>query len=63
MNHKTLQERLSNTPESDWIRDMKRYYAIHGHFRVEDIEKLLGDPRKGIEVASRACLEKHFVGG
>jgi len=37
-------------PGADWVKDMHEYRARTGVFRPEDIQRLLGDPRKGVGI-------------
>jgi hypothetical protein len=32
-----------NGPE--WLREMRAYYAMNGAYRVQDVQRVLGDPR------------------
>lgn len=46
--------------DPEWVRRMLEYYSRHGHYRPQDIERLLGDPTKSIEIGPRGGLPKNF---
>ncbi len=37
-----------NIREPEWIREMRRHYAAHGHYRPDHLRRLLGDPMKSV---------------
>ena len=61
MTQERMRERLLSAPEPEWVRKMKQHYAKTGTFRAEDLRRLLGDPKRGVEVGSRDSLAKHYL--
>jgi hypothetical protein len=39
---------------------MLDFYQAHGYYRPEDIQRLLGDPSKAVEVGPSASLAENF---
>lgn len=39
-----------NTP-AQWVVEMHRFFAEHGYYRAEDLNRVLGDPRVGVVIA------------
>jgi hypothetical protein len=35
---------------AQWVQDMHRYYDENGHYRAEDLHRVLGDPSKSVQV-------------
>ena len=58
-----LSKRLANTPEARWIRQMRDHYAKTGSYRPEDLLRLLGDPKRGVEMSPQPSLSKCFSRG
>jgi len=48
MNGNEALGRLRNTKGADWVRAMQRHYNETGTYRTEDLERLLGDPMRGV---------------
>jgi hypothetical protein len=36
---------IGNEGSAEWVRDMQAYYALNGSYRVQDVQRVLGDPR------------------
>jgi hypothetical protein len=51
-----LRELLRKAPPPKWIRDMIEHFRRTGTYRREDLERLLGDPNRRVEVRSEASL-------
>jgi hypothetical protein len=56
-----IRERLARLPEPEWVREMKEHYAKTGTYRAEDVRRVLGDPRRGVEMSPRASVPEHFL--
>jgi hypothetical protein len=54
------QEMLEQAQPADWVRQMSEYYWRHGKFRPEDLNRLLGDPTKGVEVGPYTSLSTMY---
>lgn len=48
--YKEMPKELENAQPADWVVDMQRFYNEHGYYRAGDLDKLLGDPCKGVTV-------------
>ncbi len=35
--------------EPDWIKSMREHYVRTGFYRAQDVQRLLGDPRKSFQ--------------
>ena len=55
-----IQEQLQATPPAEWVRDMVEHYRRTGVFRSQDLRRLLGDPRKGVQAGPNPSLSAHF---
>ena len=55
-----IKERLATIPESGWVRLMREHYNKTGSFRARDLRRLLGDPKHGIEIGTKACLARYL---
>lgn len=53
---RTMQERLQQLPPPEWVRQMIDHYRRTGGYRAKDLQRLLGDPTKGVEVGPDASL-------
>jgi len=51
MNDKEIPEELANAQEADWIREMRQHFNETGEYRAEDLNRLLGDPTRGVELS------------
>jgi hypothetical protein len=40
----------------EWVKSMTDHYLSTGSFRQQDVRKVLGDPKKGIQVGSDVSL-------
>ena len=47
-----LRELLRQTPPPRWLHEMIKYHRRTGTYRPEDLERLLGDPNKRVEIRS-----------
>jgi len=47
---------LLEAPQPQWVTEMREHYRKHGWYRAADIIRLLGDPRKRVEVGTREAL-------
>jgi len=61
MTMEEIKERLAKLPEPDWVRKMKQHYARTGTYRPEDLRRVLGDPRRGVEMSPRASVPEYFL--
>jgi len=57
----SFEELLCNTAPPEWLLDMHDHYAETGSFRTEDILRVLGDPKKGVEMASEDRVKSCFL--
>ena len=62
MTESEARERLSNLPEPKWVREMKANYSKTGTYRPEDLRRVLGDPRRSVEMPVKDSESKHFSG-
>jgi hypothetical protein len=37
-------------PESDWVKRMHAHFKATGQYRPEDLQRVLGDPRRAVSV-------------
>jgi len=37
-------------PASGWLTEMHRHFQRTGAYRADDLQRVLGDPREGVEV-------------
>lgn len=51
-----LRDMLRQAPPPEWVRQMIEHYHRTGAYRPEDLERLLGDPNKPVEVRSEMSL-------
>ena len=56
-----IERKLSELREAGWVVEMKRHYALTGTYRQEDLRRLLGDPKRGVESGPRASMAKYFL--
>jgi hypothetical protein len=43
---------IGNERGAQWLRDMHAYYSTNGAYRVQDVQRVLGDPRTVVGVAA-----------
>ena len=55
-----IETMLQNASPPTWLLDMYDHYAKVGSFRTEDILRVLGDPRKGVDMASEDQAKSLF---
>jgi len=48
----TLEELSRTTPPPEWLSEMHDHYAETGAFRTEDVLRVLGDPKKGVDMGA-----------
>jgi hypothetical protein len=53
-----VQNRLQKLPPAPWVRDMIRHFHRTGLYRPEDLQRLLGDQTKGVEVGPSPSLSE-----
>ena len=46
--HPTLAELLQSLPAPGWIEELRRQAQEEGRYNPEDMQRLLGDPNKGV---------------
>ena len=56
-----VERKLSEIREAGWVAEMRRHYALTGTYRPEDLRRLLGDPKRGVESGPRASVAKYFL--
>ena len=61
MNNIEIPEELANAQEADWVREMQKYFNETGTYRAEDLDRLLGDPTKGVELFSNPVEVKNTL--
>ena len=54
----SFEQMLHNAHPPEWLLDMHDHYAQTGSFRTEDVVRVLGDPRKGVEMTPDPSNEK-----
>jgi hypothetical protein len=54
------QEFTSQAEPPEWVRKRIDYYWQTGTYRPEDLQRLLGDPTKGVEVGPNISLASFF---
>ena len=55
-----VEEMLKTASLPKWLQEMHDHYAKVGSFRTEDILRVLGDPRKGVDMASEEKAKSFF---
>ena len=61
MNPDQFERRIADAQEPRWVREMKEHYEKTGTYRPRDLQRLLGDPSKGVEMGSRASVSRYFA--
>jgi hypothetical protein len=41
---------------ASWVSGMRQHFQQTGYYRVEDLDRLLGDPRQSVEISSSPFL-------
>lgn len=55
-------EMCSKMPIPQWLKDMHEHYNEHGFYRPEDLERVLGDPTKGVSIPlDNEDISRHFL--
>lgn len=57
---RSLEAELQQSAPPEWVRQMIGHYHRTGSYRPKDLRRLLGDPKKGVEVGSQASLASYF---
>jgi hypothetical protein len=52
----SLRELLRQVPPPKWVAEMIEHHRRTGAYRPEDIERLLGDPNRRVEVRSEMSI-------
>ena len=55
-----LEELLHAASPPKWLLEMHDHYAETGSFRTEDILRVLGDPKEGVNMASEDSVKSFF---
>lgn len=55
-----IEKMLQTASPPKWLLEMHDHYAKVGSFRTEDILRVLGDPRKGVDMASAERAKSFF---
>jgi len=55
-----VERMLQTTTPPKWLRDMHEHYATVGSFRTEDILRVLGNPRTGVDMGSEERAKAAF---
>lgn len=58
----TLEQMLHNARPPKWLLEMHDHYAKSRAFRIEDIVRVLGDPREGVNMPMSEEEAKAFFG-
>jgi hypothetical protein len=45
----TLADQQTNAP-STWVSEMHAHFMQTGSYRIQDVQRVLGDPRQGVEI-------------
>jgi hypothetical protein len=46
------------TPQpAPWVAQMVQHFQATGHYRAEDLERLLGDPRESVEATAEPSMQ------
>jgi hypothetical protein len=55
---------VTKVTESQWLHAMREHYAETGHYRPQDVRRVLGNPWDRVEVATKedAHLMSRVVG-
>lgn len=53
---RSIRDMLRDMPPPEWVRQMIDYHRLTGAYRPEDLERLLGDPNKRVEVLSETSV-------
>jgi hypothetical protein len=48
--------RIGNEQGPEWVREMQAYYSSNGTYRVEDVQRVLGDQKTVVGVAANRSL-------
>jgi len=51
-----IQRKLTELPPADWVRAMVDHFQRTGSYRPEDLQRLLGDPNRAVEVGPDMSL-------
>ena len=56
----TPEEMLHRAVPPEWVLEMHEHYAETGSFRIEDILRVLGDPKEGVDMMSEDKAKSFF---
>jgi hypothetical protein len=59
MNSNAVPQELANAKEADWVLEMQKYFNENGTYRPKDLERVLGDPARGVELSSNPVEMKN----
>jgi hypothetical protein len=51
-----LREVAARAPMAEWLRSMIEHYQRTGTYRPEDLDRLLGDPNRRVEVKAEQSV-------
>lgn len=57
---RAFEEFVQQTPPPEWVRKMVQDYYKTGTYRPQDLRRLLGDPRKSVEVGAHPNFSAYF---
>ena len=46
----------SSASSAGWVAEMHKYFREHGAYRSEDMQRVLGDPRKSVGIPTSTSL-------
>jgi len=46
-----MEELLRALPVPEWLREMEEHFAENGEVRAEDLDRIIGDPSRGVAMA------------
>jgi hypothetical protein len=53
----TMEELLKGLPTPEWLREMEEHFAENGEVRAEDLDRIIGDPSRGVAMTQEPdCL-------
>jgi len=48
--------RIESEEGAEWVREMHSHYSMTGSYRVEDVQRVLGDPRTVVNLPTDKAL-------
>ncbi len=58
---RVFEEQMQQASPPEWIQEMIAHYRRTGTYRAKDLRRLLGDPKKGVEIGPQISLATHFT--